>query len=103
MPHSAGMFARRTGIGLAIIAVAASGVLAVPRGGAAAVAPTLPRTGGCRVSLEVPGTARSGLVMVATNVEIDPKTGAILGCHPVLGNGPLTYDLRYLPAERCTR
>ena len=111
MPHVAGMFARRTGIALAVIALTACGALALavlrgraspaaqPRGGAAAVAPALPRTGGCRVSLAVPGTARSGLVMVATNVRIDPRTGAILGCSPVLGNGPLTFDLRYAPGR----
>jgi hypothetical protein len=97
------MFARRTGIALALIAVVAGAVMAFAlqrdgaspaRGGAAAVAPAPPA--GCRVTapaMAMHGT--SGLIMLATNVKMDPKTGRILSCNPVRGLGPLTYDLRY--------
>ena len=105
MPHSAGMFARRTGIALAVIA--ACGVLAPavlrdrtspaapPRGGAAAVAATAPRSGCLVTSPAMVMSGASGLIMLATNVKMDPKTGRILSCEPVRGLGPLTYDLRY--------
>ena len=103
------MFARRTGIGLAVIAVVACAVVAfgVLRDGtapralrAAARRPRRQRrrrpwAAGSRSA--VPGTAGQGLVMVATQVKIDPRTGIVISCRPVLGNGPLTYDLRYAP------
>jgi hypothetical protein len=107
MPQSAGMRVGRAGVAVALVAAAAYGLLvssalrddAPPispsRGGSAAVAAARPHAG-CRVAVPVIARNGAGLFMVATNVTIDPRTGAVLSCKPVLGNGTLAFDLRYV-------
>jgi hypothetical protein len=60
--------------------------VALAQGGHATAA-TAEAAGGCRFTYTPPAGQRQGLILVATQVRIDPHTGRILGCHPLGGLG----------------
>jgi hypothetical protein len=81
--------------------------VALANGGRAAATGTAV---GCAFAVSPPAGQRQGQILVATMVTIDPRTGRVLGCHPVGGLGPplrprssgafgtvLGVDARYAP------
>jgi hypothetical protein len=55
--------------------------------GGRAMASAAATIGGCTFTYSPPAGQRHGQILVATQVKIDPRTGRILGCHPLGGLG----------------
>ncbi len=74
--------------------------VSLAHGGRAQAAATA-AAGGCTFTYTPPAGQRQGQILVATQVKIDPRTGQILGCHPLGGLGavlqPRAGDSRYAP------